>query len=217
MAHGKMMKYQVSNKSYSITQLLDFSGVCEAVASRSTEGPKRELLRDLLRREKVTPNMLVGRSIAPMLTYGSQRRCAGEALRNTRGSFISGPRFSHDENYDGRYDPREALSDRRYSGLRKGPLRNTKGKVVEGPRKGIVRKGHGNMYFRGERRSAKEAIRLFPRLRKKLDGGKGLKQSMLEGKLRKYYKTGIPESELASTSQDLIGIGKFRAVWCVTF
>ena len=80
MARGKMVKYQVGNKSYSITQLLDFSGVREAVASWSTKGSKRELLRDLLRHGKVTPNMLVGRSVAPMSTYSLQRRRAGEAL-----------------------------------------------------------------------------------------------------------------------------------------
>ena len=73
----------MGNKSYYITQLLDFSGVRKAVASRSTEGSKRELLRDMLQRGKVTPSMLVGKSAAPVTMYGSQRRRAGEALQNT--------------------------------------------------------------------------------------------------------------------------------------
>ena len=52
---------------------------------------------------------------------------------------------------------------------------------MEGPRKSKLRVGRGSMYFRGKRRSAR-----------------GLSQSTLEAKLRKYYNSGILESEIVS-------------------
>ena len=75
------------------------------------------------------------------------------------------PRFSHDDNYDGPYNPSELPPDRRYGALRKGALRNTKGQIVEGPRRGKVRVGRGSMCFRGKQRSAREALQIFPKLR----------------------------------------------------
>ena len=84
--------------------------------------------------------------------------------------------------------------DRRYGGMKKGPLRNSKREVIEGPRKGRNPRPRGTMHFLGVRRSAKEASNYFPRLRKMVDGGKGLKQSTIEAKIRKAYKGGIDES-----------------------
>ena len=52
------------------------------------------------------------------------------------------------------------------------------------------------MHFLGVRRSAREASHYFPRLRREVDGGKGLKQSTIEAKIRRAYKMGIPQSLL---------------------
>ena len=52
------------------------------------------------------------------------------------------------------------------------------------------------MQFLGVRRSAREASNYFPRLREMVDGGKGLKQSTIEAKIRKAYKRGIDKSLL---------------------
>ena len=72
--------------------------------------------------------------------------------------------------------------------MRKGALRNNKGDVIEGPRKGRNPRSRTRMEFLGVRRSAKEASNYFPRLRNMVDGGKGLKQSTIEAKIRKAYK-----------------------------
>ena len=196
MPRGLLKTYKIGSRSYSITQLLDFGGVQEVVSSRSTEGSKRELLRDL-RKNVITPQMLTNQGAAGHSTYGSQRRRAGEALRTTGGDFVQGPRLSYDPFYEGPYDPNlPPPMDRRYGRQKSGALRNSKRQVVEGPRKGRNRFGRGTMHFLGVRRSAKEASLFFPRLRKEVDGGKGLKQRTIEAKIRRAYKEGIHQSLL---------------------
>ena len=44
------------------------------------------------------------------------------------------------------------------------------------------------MSFQGKRMSAREAVSTFPNLRKRLDGGKGLKERTLQDKLRKFFR-----------------------------
>ena len=171
MARRLKKTYFINGKSYSITDLLGFQGVCDAVSSRTTEGSKREFLRSMLRSNRILPSMLTG-SALPFGNYGSQRRRANEPLRDTGRVTIQGPRLLHDENYDGPYDPR------------------VRQWVVSGVRRRV------GMFFNGTRRSAKEALRLFPKLSNRLDGGKGLKQRTLEAKIRREYKKGIPESDL---------------------
>ena len=135
MVKGKTEQHFIGGKGCTITELLGFRRVRQAVASRSTEGSKRELLRAMLRGGKVLPSMLAGQESA-LGTYGSQRRRAGEPLRNRRGDVIQGPRLTHEESYDGPFDPTAPLPDRRYGGQRKGPLRNNKGWVVWGAKNG---------------------------------------------------------------------------------
>ena len=49
MARGLKRTYFINGKSYSITDLLGFRGVRDAVSSRTTECSKRELLHSMLR------------------------------------------------------------------------------------------------------------------------------------------------------------------------
>ena len=85
MPRGQLRNYKVGNRSYSITQLLGYGGVHQVVSSRSTEGSKRELLRDLLRRNVITPQMLTNKGAAGPSTYGAQRARAGEPIRTNTG------------------------------------------------------------------------------------------------------------------------------------
>ena len=143
--------------------------------------------------------------VAPA-NYGAQRMRAGEPLGDTTRRVVQAPRLSHSVGQDGVYDPNSPPPsvDRRYGAQKRGPLHNSKGQVAEGPRRGKVRLGRGKMYFGGVRRSAKEALHLFPRLWMKLDGGKGLKQRTLENKVRTAYKSGsIPESDLVQYEASL--------------
>ena len=64
MPRGQLKTYKIGNRSYSITQLLDFGGVREIVSSQGTEGSKRELLRDLLRKNVITSQMLTNQGAA---------------------------------------------------------------------------------------------------------------------------------------------------------
>ena len=52
------------------------------------------------------------------------------------------------------------------------------------------------MHFLGVRRSARVASHYFPRLRRMVDGGRGLKQRTIESKIRAAYKKGIDQSLL---------------------
>ena len=81
--------------------------------------------------------------------------------------------------------------DPRYGGQRRGPLRNSKGQEVQGPRRGQNPKGLRKMYFLGKKMSAREASNYFPRLRRMVVGGKGLEQKRIEDKIRAAYKKGI--------------------------
>ena len=192
MPRGQLKKYNIGKRSYSITELLDYGGVRNVVSSRKTEGSKRELLRDLLKKNVITSEMLTDKGVAGPSTYGAQRVRAGEPFRLNTGESAEGPNRFHDTFYEGPYDP----MDRRYGGMRKGSLRNSKGQIVEGPRKGRNPRGRGLMHFLGVRRSAKDASNYFPRLRRMVDGGKGLRQRTIEAKIRKAYKKGIDQSLL---------------------
>ena len=192
MTRGLLKKYTIGNRDYSITQLLDYDGVREVVSHRKTEGSKRELLRDLLKKGAITPSMITGRGATVPSTYGAQSRRAGKPLRTTASVSIEGRARFHDTVYEGPYEP----TDRRYGAMKKGALRNSKGEVIEGPRRGRNPRPRGTMHFLGVRRSAKEASNYFPRLKKMVDGGKCLKQSTIEAKIRKAYKRGIDESLL---------------------
>ena len=83
MTRGLLKKYTIGNRDYLITKLLDYDGVREVVSSRKTEGSKRELLRDLLKKGAITPSMITGRVAAVTSTYGAQSRRAGKPLRTT--------------------------------------------------------------------------------------------------------------------------------------
>ena len=83
MPRGKLEQHKVGKRSYSITRLLVFKGVRDIVSSRKTQGSKRELLRALLRKGNITPDMLTGDGAARPSTYGAQRARAGEPIRST--------------------------------------------------------------------------------------------------------------------------------------
>ena len=164
MPRGKLANCKFGNRSYSITQLLNYEGVREVVSSCKTEGSRRELLRDL-RKKVIVLEMLTGQGAARPSTYGSQSRHAGLPLKTTAGVEIEGPRLSCDPFYEGPYDPNSPPPmDTRYGGQKKGPLRNTRGQVVYGPRKGRNRLGRGTLYFNSVRMSASKARKTFPRL-----------------------------------------------------
>ena len=169
MPRGQLRNYKIGNRSYSITQLLDYGGVRQVVSSRSSEGSKRELLHDLLRKNKVTPQMLTGKGAAGPSTYGAHRARPGEPIRTNAGVKTEGLRRFHDPFFEGSYDPSSPPPmDRRYGGQKKGePLRNSKGQIIYGPLKGRNRFGRGAMHFLGVRRSAREASHYFRRASKK--------------------------------------------------
>ena len=73
MPRGQLENYKIGNRSYSITQLLNFGAVREVVSSRKTEGSKRELLRDLLCKNVIMTSMLTDQGAAGPSTYGAQR------------------------------------------------------------------------------------------------------------------------------------------------
>ena len=68
------------------------------------------------------------------------------------------------------------------------------------------------MHFLGVTRSAREAPHFFPRLRKEVDGGKGL--GTIEAKIRRAYKKGIDQSLLVrqeavfDKTRQLVGKGR---------
>ena len=200
MPRGQLENYKIGNRSYSITQLLNFGGVREVVSSRKTEGSKRELLRDLLRKNVIMPSMLTDQGAAGPSTYGAQRARAGEPIRTNTGVETEGLRRFHDPFYEGPYNPNSPPpTDRRYGGQkRSGPLRNSKGQVIYGPKKGRNRLGRGTMYFNGVRMSASRARQTFPRLVRRLTNGKNLANSTIESKIRGAYKQGIPQSDLST-------------------
>ena len=177
MTKGKTQSYTIGGKSYTISDFLSFRGVHDVLSSRTTEGSKRELLRSMLRNNKVTPSMLTEKGVKPTGAYGSQRRRLGEPMRDKVGRITAAPRLTHDERYDGPYDPKEAPPG---------------GRLLRAPpssKKASTRK-RTTMYVDGKKRSATEMLHLYPKLKRQLDKGKGLKQRTLEGKLRKAYKDG---------------------------
>ena len=86
----------MGKRDYSITQLLNYEGVREVVSSRKTEGSKRELLRDLLKKDAITPDMLTGHGVTSLFTYGAQSRRAGKPLKTTASIPVEGPSKFHD-------------------------------------------------------------------------------------------------------------------------
>ena len=61
----------------------------------------------------------------------------------------------------------------------------------------VTEKVKNKNVFLGKHKSTKEALASYPNLRKRLDGGKNLKESSLRAKLlRQYRRNGIPESDL---------------------
>ena len=174
MPRGQLKNYKIGNRSYSITQLLDYEGVREVVSSCKTEG-----------------------STGPS-TYGAQRARAGEPIRTNTGVETEGPHHFHDPFYEGNYNPNSPPPmDRRYGGQKNGPLRNNRGQIIYGPRKRRNRLGRGTMYFNGVRISASRARQTFLRLVKRLTNGKNLANSTIESKIRRAYKQGIPQSDLS--------------------
>ena len=105
MPRGQLKKYTIGKRDYSITELLDYGGVRNVVSSRKTEGSKRELLRDLLKKSVIIPNMLTNKRAAGSSTYGAQRVRAGEPFRLRTGQSAEGPNRFHDPFYEGPYDP----------------------------------------------------------------------------------------------------------------
>ena len=129
--------------------------------------------------------------------YGSQRRRAQLPLKRTTGDVLQGPRFTHDEDYDGEYDPGERPPGfRDYGGLRRDrPLRNGLGQIVEGPRRRptrpYMRKGNQTLIsINGKRIGAKRALDTYPTLREYLQskGKRRVKDSTLVKRLRKQYR-----------------------------
>ena len=95
--------------------------------------------------------------------YCSQRRRAQLPLKRTTGEVIQGPRLTHDENYDGEYDPNELPPGFN----RNGPLRSNFDQVLERPRKRpYVKKGSRTLLtIHGKRVGAMRALDTYPQLR----------------------------------------------------
>ena len=147
---------------------------------------RRELIRSLVRSGGITGDNLGTHVTVETVAYGAQRRRAGMPLRRTTGQVMQGPRLTHDESYDGPYDPNSPP-----------PSGGVRGRLGRQPRRRVKGTRRLRMFFLGKR-SATDAPHTFLKLRRKLDGGEGLKESTLQAKLRKSYRSGIAESDLRS-------------------
>ena len=168
----------------------------------STYASKREAIRKLLREGRLSPsivdNLPSTSAQQPHTLYGSQRRRAQLPLKRTTGQVTEGPRLTHDEQYDGPFDPTELPPNyKKYGALRRDqPLRNRKGEILEGPRrlpKLRIPKGKKTVIsFNGERMGALKAIARFTRLKKYLmeQGRQDVKDRTLVKRLLKLYREG---------------------------
>ena len=198
---GKIQYFPWGNTQKSITDLLEDPRIFDYVRGR-TYASKREAIRKLLRQGKLTPsvvgNLPSTSAQQPHTLYGSQRRRAQLPLKRTTGQVTEGPRLTHDEQYDGPFDPAELPSNyKKYGALRRDqPLRNRNGEILEGPRrppKVRIPKGKKTVLsFNGERASGLKAIGRFPRLKRYLmeQGRKGVKDRTLAKRLLGLYKKG---------------------------
>ena len=203
MTKGRTKLYQWGSSTKSITSLLGERRIFNIVPG-STYGSKREAIRRMLSTGKLTYHKVsklpdLGRTTRGDL-YGSQRRRAELPLKRTTGEEMQGPRLTHDEDYDGPYDPNEPVSVfHGYGGFNKGqPMRNSKRKVVEGPRLPTRRVRQPTITFlnvNGKRLGAKKALEMHPLLRQHVmqKGKPGVKEVTLAKRIRKMNKEeGIP-------------------------
>ena len=156
----------------SITEILRDPRVYSFVGC-GTYASSRERLRQLLREGKITTEIVANipsTSTVEPTRYGSQRRRANLPLKNTRGDVMQGPRLTHDEQYDGPFDPNAPPP--KYGAQRYHlPPRNEKGKIMEGPRRQRVetqrlnKRSRTYISFNGERLTAKRALVKHSKLR----------------------------------------------------
>ena len=193
---GREQVFKWGNSTTTITKLLEDPKIFRHV-SGNTYGTKRETVRRWLRQGKLTPIVVdswPSTSTQPQSTlYGSQRRRAGLPLKRTTGEEMQGPRQTHDEDYDGPFDPTELSPGyKKYGGFRRDqPMRNGRRTTKTGQVAHF--QGKKNNHFL----SAIKAVRL-PRLRAFLEGqGRGGKaDSTLVRKLLKAYKEGTLPTNL---------------------
>ena len=146
MPRGKTKFYFWGNSKRNITSLLSEKRIYDLVPG-TTYGSKREAIRAMLENGDLTYDKVKDLpDLGPTTQadyYGSQRRRAKLPLKRTTGEVMQGPRLTHDEDYDGDFDPYELPpGPKSYGGFRvNGPLRNRFGQVIEGPRR-LKRKPH---------------------------------------------------------------------------
>ena len=219
MPRGKTKFYSWGNSKRNITSLLSEKRIYDLVPG-TTYGSKREAIRAMLENGDLTYDKVKDLpDLGPTTRadyYGSQRRRAKLPLKRTTGEVVQGPRLTHDEDYDGEFDPFELPPGHKiYGGFRvNGPLRNNFGQVIEGPRRlkrPYVRKGGRTLLvINGKRVSSKRALVIYPKLREYLQtmGKKGVRDSTLAKRLLKAYRESkVPESVTslrgANITQDL--------------
>ena len=170
--------YFIGGNKFTISDLLTYQGVLDLLVSRVTLGSKRNYLRGLLEAGKIGVGALTGPGATVEGLYGSQRRRAGLPMLDSMRRVIQAPRRTHDGFYEG-LDPTAALP---------GGARRAARSVVAGVP--LFRRRRTVIVFDGKRMSSGEALRRYPNLRERLDGGKGLKERSLRAKLLRYYRKG---------------------------
>ena len=217
MPHGKTKYYPWGNERRTITSLLRERRIYDFVPG-STYGSKREAIRTMLESGRLTydtarrlPN---SGSTTQQDLYGSQRRRADLPLKRTTGETVAGPRLTHDERYDGNFDPNELPPGFGiYGGFNRGrPLRNTRGQTVHGPRRGPRQRALSSrvMVVNNRKVGASRALELHPSLREHVrQMGRGrVSESTLVRRLRKMHReNGIPshlvDAREARITQDM--------------
>ena len=204
MTKGLTKLYPWGASKRSITSLLGERRIFNFVPG-NTYGSKREAIRKMLATGKITYDVIsklpdTGATTEADL-YGSQRRRADLPLKRTTGETIHGPRLTHNERYDGPYDPNEPPKVfRNYGGFNRGrTLRNTRGQEVEGPRLPPRRRpkqpASRALVVNGKRLGAKKALEMHPMLRQHVmqKGKQGVREATLANRLRKMNREeGIP-------------------------
>ena len=101
---------------------------------------------------------------------------------------IQGPRKTHDENYDGPFEPMELP-----------PTQNITRQGTRGAKSTRPTKKRLVMRFFGQRLSARNGLKRFPKLKLQLKRGQNIKDSTIEKRLREYYrKEGVAVEDLRS-------------------
>ena len=208
MPIGRTGLYQWGNTLRSITSLLNERRIFNIVPG-NTYGSKRESIRRMLRSGELTYGRVmnlpdIGRTPEAEF-YGSQRRRANLPLRRTTGEVIQGPRLTHDEDYDGPFDPNEPPRVfRGYGGFNK--RNDPGGGSVSRIGKGLG--AHRNaMVVNGKALGARRALEMHPFLRKHVmqKGRSGVKDSTLVRRLRRMHREeGIPSH--------LVTVGEARII-----